>query len=119
MKLLITACRAKKAKEWERRLMKGFQVAPIQMQEDKSNGNVNGEGDINEIKIEKEPSRPEKETPKQKFQRVARQVAAQSTAHKWNVVLQGTLKNSQIGRSSLESRRSIQHLNKAIEEAKK
>lgn len=105
---------------WERQLMKGFQVAPCQnVNDEKSNGNVNGECDINEIKIEKVASRPLNETPKQKFQRVARQVAQQSTAHKWTVVLQGTLKNSQIGRCNKESAKNLQHLGKAIEEAKK
>ncbi|XP_065366954.1 transient-receptor-potential-like protein [Calliphora vicina] len=113
-------CRAKKTKVWERQLMKGFQVAPCQnVSEEKLNGNVNGEGDINEIRVEKDPSRPDKETPKQRFQRVARQVAQQSTAHKWTVVLQGTLKDSQIGRCSKEGVKNLQHLSKALEEAKK
>uniref|UniRef100_A0A1I8N2Y0 Transient receptor ion channel domain-containing protein n=1 Tax=Musca domestica TaxID=7370 RepID=A0A1I8N2Y0_MUSDO len=115
-------CRAKKTKVWERRLMKGFQLGPVENVNDEkapNNGNVNGAGDMNEIKIEKEASRPLNETPKQKFQRVARQVAAQSTAHKWTVVIQGTLKNSQIGRSNQDSAKNLQQLNKAIEEAKK
>lgn len=100
--------------------MKGFQVAPCQnVNDEKSNGNVNAECDMNEIKIEKDASRPGKETPKQRFQRVARQVAQQSNAHKWTVVLQSTLKNSQIGRCSKESAKNMHHLGKAIEEAKK
>lgn len=105
---------------WERQLMKGFQVAPCQnVNEEKLNGNVNGEGDINEIRIEKEPSRPATETPKQRFQRVARMVVQQSNSHKWTVVLQSTLKNSQIGRSTKDTARNLHHLGKAIEEAKK
>ncbi|XP_037811373.1 transient-receptor-potential-like protein [Lucilia sericata] len=113
-------CRAKKTKMWERQLMKGFQVAPCQnVNEEKLNGNVNSECDINEIKVEKDPSRPDKETPKQRFQRVARLVAQQSTAHKWTMVLQSTLKDSQIGRSNKDSVKNLHHLGKAIEEAKK
>lgn len=120
---IFAACRAKKTKIWERRLMKGFHMGPVENVNDeksqKANGNVNGYGDMNEIKIEGEVSKPANETPKQKFQRVARQVAAQSTAHKWTVVLQGTLKNSQIGRSSNDSAKNLVNLNNAIEEAKK
>ncbi|XP_073813847.1 transient receptor potential-like [Musca autumnalis] len=115
-------CRARKTKVWERRLMKGFQLGPVENVNDEklpTNGNVNGAGDINEIKIEKEASRPAQETSKQRFQRVARQVAAQSTAHKWNVVIQGTLKNSQIGRTNQDSAKNLEQLHKAIEEARK
>lgn len=91
--------------------MKGFQVAPVQTADD---------GDMNEIKVEREPSRPEKETPKERFRRIARTVAAQSAAHKWTVVLQGVAKNSQIGCSaSKESYQNLKNLGKAIEEAKK
>lgn len=120
-KKLFSAARAKKTKVWERQLMKGFQVAPCQnVNDDKSSGNINADnGDINEIKVEKEPSKLDKETPKQRFQRVAWQVAQQSTARKWTVVLQGTLKNSQIGRCSQESVKDLQNLGKAINEAKK
>ncbi|XP_075166028.1 transient receptor potential-like isoform X2 [Haematobia irritans] len=115
-------CRAKKAKVWERRLMKGFQLAPVEnVNEENSarNHNVNGVAEMNEIKVEKVASRPPNETPKQRFQRVARMVIAQSTSHKWTVVLQGTLKNSQIGRSNKETAKNVQQLGKAIEEAKK
>uniref|UniRef100_A0A1I8P5H8 Transient receptor ion channel domain-containing protein n=1 Tax=Stomoxys calcitrans TaxID=35570 RepID=A0A1I8P5H8_STOCA len=120
-------CRARKTKVWERRLMKGFQLAPVDNVNDENardgngngNFNVNGYGDMNEIRVEKVASRPAQETPKQRFQRVARQVAAQSTAHKWTMVLQGTLKNSQIGRSNKEAAKNVEQLGKAIEEAKK
>ncbi|XP_037951197.1 transient-receptor-potential-like protein [Teleopsis dalmanni] len=112
-------CRAKRNKDWERRLMKGFHVGPVQMTLSEKDFNVNGDCDMNEIKVEKEPSKPEKETPKERFQRVARTVVAQSTCHKWNVVLSGVAKNSQIGRTTKEGYKDLQHLGKAIEEAKR
>jgi len=68
--------------------MKGFQVAPVQNScELDAFGNVNGQGEMREIKVESIPSRPEKETARERFQRVARTVLLQSTAHRWNVVL--------------------------------
>uniref|UniRef100_A0A1A9V4N0 Transient receptor ion channel domain-containing protein n=1 Tax=Glossina austeni TaxID=7395 RepID=A0A1A9V4N0_GLOAU len=113
-------CRAKRTKVWERRLMKGFQVMPIQgHNEEQCNGNVNAIADMQEIKIEKAASRLEKETAKERFRRVAHTVAAQSTTHKWNLVLQGTLKDSQIGRCNEESYKNLQNLGKAMEEARK
>uniref|UniRef100_A0A1B0BHH4 Transient receptor ion channel domain-containing protein n=1 Tax=Glossina palpalis gambiensis TaxID=67801 RepID=A0A1B0BHH4_9MUSC len=113
-------CRAKRTKVWERRLMKGFQVIPIQSHyEEQSNGNINAIADMQEIKIEKAPSRIEKETAKERFRRVAHTVAAQSATHKWNLVLQGTLKDSQIGRCNKESYKNLQNLGKAMEEARK
>ncbi|XP_017468227.1 PREDICTED: transient-receptor-potential-like protein isoform X1 [Rhagoletis zephyria] len=113
--------RVKRNKVWERRLMKGFQVAPVQVvYAEDANFNVNGEGEINEIRIEKEPSRDPNETPLERFRRVARAVAAQSATHKWTVVLRGVTKNSQIGRcSNHHDADNLQHLGKAIEEAKR
>ncbi|XP_030388495.1 transient-receptor-potential-like protein [Scaptodrosophila lebanonensis] len=113
--------RPRRMKVWERRLMKGFQVAPVQTcgNEQDSYGNVNGEGDMHEIKVESVPSKPAKETAKERFKRVARTVLIQSTTHKWNVALQGTMPNSQIGRCTNDGRKNLHHLGKAIEEAKK
>ena len=103
-------------KVWERRLMKGFQVAPVQASNEPD---VNGEGEMSEVKVESVPSRPAKETARERFQRVARTVLLQSSTPKWNVVLQGTLQNSQIGRSTKYQRKSLHNLGKAIEEARK
>ncbi|XP_022229777.2 transient-receptor-potential-like protein isoform X1 [Drosophila obscura] len=112
--------RPRRIKVWERRLMKGFQVAPVQTSgESDACCNVNGEGDMREIKVESIPSRPAKETARERFQRVARTVLLQSSTHKWNVVLQGTLPNSQIGRCTKNERKNLQNLGKAIEEAKR
>ncbi|BFG05180.1 transient-receptor-potential-like protein [Drosophila madeirensis] len=112
--------RPRRIKVWERRLMKGFQVAPVQTSgESDACCNANGEGDMREVKVESIPSRPAKETARERFQRVARTVLLQSTTHKWNVVLQGTLPNSQIGRCTKNERKNLQNLGKAIEEAKR
>ncbi|KAH8401599.1 hypothetical protein KR009_006741 [Drosophila setifemur] len=111
--------RPRRIKVWERRLMKGFQVAPVQNNcEPDAFGNVNGLGDMREIKVESIPSKPAKETAKERFQRVARTVLLQSTAHKWNVVLRAA-KDSQIGRSTKNERKNLQNLGRAIEEAKR
>lgn len=107
-------------KVWERRLMKGFQVSPVVTSSEQDLlSNVNGEGEMREVKVEKVPSKPEKETARERFQRVARTVLLQSSTHKWNLVLQGTMPDSQIGRSTKMQRKSLQNLGKAIEEAKK
>ncbi|XP_033153959.1 transient-receptor-potential-like protein isoform X2 [Drosophila mauritiana] len=111
--------RPRRMKVWERRLMKGFQVAPVQNGcEPDAFGNVNGQGEMREIKVESIPSKPAKETAKERFQRVARTVLLQSTAHKWNVVLRAA-KDSQIGRCTKNERKSLQNLGRAIEEAKR
>ncbi|KAH8324719.1 hypothetical protein KR074_010266 [Drosophila pseudoananassae] len=111
--------RPRRIKVWERRLMKGFQVAPVQSScETDAFGNVNGQGDMREIKVESIPSKPAKETAKERFQRVARTVLLQSTAHKWNVVLKAA-QDSQIGRCTQNERKSLQNLGRAIEEAKR
>jgi len=100
--------------------MKGFQVAPVQTSSETDLlSNVNGEGEMREIKVERVPSKPEKETARERFQRVARTVLLQSSTHKWNMVLRGTMPNSQIGRSNKAQRKSLQNLGKAIEEAKR
>ncbi|XP_023159908.2 transient-receptor-potential-like protein isoform X1 [Drosophila hydei] len=112
--------RPRRMKVWERRLMKGFQVAPVQVSgEQELLSNVNGDGEMREVKVESMPSRPAKETARERFQRVARTVLLQSSTHKWNVVLQSTLQNSQIGRSTKYQRKSLHNLGKAIEEARK
>nr|XP_016929688.1 transient-receptor-potential-like protein [Drosophila suzukii]XP_016929689.1 transient-receptor-potential-like protein [Drosophila suzukii]XP_016929690.1 transient-receptor-potential-like protein [Drosophila suzukii] len=111
--------RPRRIKVWERRLMKGFQVAPVQNScELDAFGNVNGEGEMREIKVESIPSRPEKETARERFQRVARTVLLQSTAHRWNVVLKAA-KDSQIGQCAKNDRKNLQNLGRAIEEAKR
>ncbi|XP_016974030.1 transient-receptor-potential-like protein isoform X3 [Drosophila rhopaloa] len=106
--------RPRRIKVWERRLMKGFQVAPMQS----SCENVNGPGEMREIKVESIPSKPEKESARERFQRVARTVLLQSTAHKWNMVLRAA-QDSQIGRSTKNERKNLQNLGRAIEEAKR
>ncbi|KAH8299649.1 hypothetical protein KR044_004292 [Drosophila immigrans] len=112
--------RPRRMKVWERRLMKGFQVAPVQASSETDLlSHVNGEGEMREVKVESVPSKPAKETARERFQRVARTVLLQSSTHKWNMVLQGALPNSQIGRSTKYQRKSLQNLGKAIEEAKK
>jgi len=112
--------RPRRMKVWERRLMKGFQVAPVQTSSETDLlSNVNGEGEMREIKIETVPSKPAKETARERFQRVARTVLLQSSTHKWNMVLRGAMPNSQIGRSNKTQRKSLQNLGKAIEEAKR
>ncbi|KAH8270758.1 hypothetical protein KR018_000206 [Drosophila ironensis] len=111
--------RPRRIKVWERRLMKGFQVAPVQSSCDSDAfGNVNGQGEMREIKVESIPSKPAKETAKERFQRVARTVLLQSTAHKWNVVLKAA-QDSQIGRCTKNERKNLHNLGRAIEEAKR
>ena len=92
--------------------MKGFQVAPVQNLSDA----LDSDNEVLEIKIDSH----KKETPKERFQRVARTVASQSTCYKWNEVLRGVAKNSQIGRcANRTSFKNLQQLSKAIEEAKR
>ncbi|XP_017120408.1 transient-receptor-potential-like protein isoform X2 [Drosophila elegans] len=111
--------RPRRIKVWERRLMKGFQVAPMQSScELDAFANVNGQGEMREVKVEAMPSKPDKETARERFQRVARTVLLQSTAHKWNVVLRAA-QDSQIGRCTKNERQSLHNLGRAIEEAKR
>ncbi|KAG5683126.1 hypothetical protein PVAND_012426 [Polypedilum vanderplanki] len=99
---------AKKMKVWERRLMKDFQVAPVEVQEA-------GEGEEN-------ATEENNETPLERFKRVSKQVASQSTTAKWSEVIRSATieANSQIGRCrNRESFRNQQNLLKAMEQARK
>lgn len=94
-------------KIWERRLMKDFQVAPIESQE-------NGENS--------EAPPPSEENPLDRFRRIGKQVASQSTTVKWSEVIRSATieANSQIGRCrNRESFRNQQNLLKAMEQARK
>ncbi|XP_055372723.1 transient-receptor-potential-like protein isoform X2 [Condylostylus longicornis] len=105
--------RAKRAKEWERRLMKDFQVSLITRDDEE-----NKEIDMNVLNLKQEA--PPNENPKEKFIRVARMVAQETVAHKWNTVLNSVSKDSQIGRCcNEESFQSQMNLQKAIDEAQR
>lgn len=100
---------AKRMKVWERRLMKDFQVAPVDMP---GEGNEEGE----------EEEEEEDANPLAKFRRVAKKVANQTTSAKWGQVMSGVgiETNSQIGRcKSRDSFRQQQHLQKAMNEARR
>lgn len=89
---------AKRMKVWERRLMKDFQVAPVQGEEEE------------EPLVEKGIAR---------FRRIAQQVAHQTTSHKWHEAVRGVT-DTQIGRCrNRESFRNQQNLQRAMEEAKR
>ncbi|XP_058456664.1 transient-receptor-potential-like protein [Malaya genurostris] len=100
---------AKRMKVWERRLMKDFHVAPIDIQSD----------------IPEEPEEKEEEediSPLARFRRVARKVASQTTSAKWGQVMtgMGIEPNSQIGKcKTRDSFRQQQHLQKAMHEAQR
>ncbi|XP_058837341.1 transient-receptor-potential-like protein [Topomyia yanbarensis] len=100
---------AKHMKDWERRLMKDFHVAPIDIQ-----------GDIPE-----EPEDIEEEvdpTPLARFRRIAQKVASQTTSAKWGQLMtgMGIEPNSQIGKcKTRDSYRQQQHLQKAMYEAQR
>lgn len=95
----FTAHLAKKMKVWERRLMKDFHVAP-----------VNVDDEVEEKKEERGLAR---------FKRVAKQVVNQTNSHKWDVTVKGVV-DTQIGRcNSRESYKNQENLRKAINEAKK
>ncbi|XP_055601082.1 transient-receptor-potential-like protein [Uranotaenia lowii] len=99
---------AKRMKVWERRLMKDFQVAPIDVQ--------------NEGYDEDEEEPVEDANPLAKFRRVAKKVANQTTSAKWGQVMSGVgiETNSQIGRcKNRDSFRQQQHLQKAMNEARR
>lgn len=84
--------------------MKDFQVAPIEIQENS------------------EPEAPVEENPLDRFRRISKQVASQSTSAKWNEVIRSATieANSQIGRCrNRDSFRNQQNLLKAMEQAKK
>lgn len=90
---------AKKMKVWERRLMKDFHVAPVNVEEE-----------VVEKKEERGLAR---------FKRVAKEVVNQTNTHKWGVAVKGVV-DTQIGRcNSRESFKNQENLRKAIDEAKK
>lgn len=98
---------AKRMKVWERRLMKDFQVAPIDMQNDMAEEDEEAEEDAN---------------PLAKFRRVAKKVATQTVSAKWGEVMSGVgiETNSQIGRCrNRDSFKQQQQLQKAMYEAKR
>lgn len=101
-----TAVLAKRMKVWERRLMKDFQVAPVEIAET----------------TEAEAPAPVEENPLDRFRRISKQVASQSATIKWNEVIRcATIEaNSQIGRCrNRDSFRNQQNLLKAMEQAKR
>uniref|UniRef100_A0A182K248 Transient receptor ion channel domain-containing protein n=1 Tax=Anopheles christyi TaxID=43041 RepID=A0A182K248_9DIPT len=95
---------AKRMKIWERRLMKDFQVAPV------------------EITEQEEEEEEEDANPLARFRRVAKKVANNTTSAKWGQVMTGVGVgiNSQIGRCrNRDSFRQQQQLQKAMAEARK
>ena len=94
-------------KIWERRLMKDFQVAPV---------------DIVDVDESEVPATEQQENPLDRFRRISKQVASQSAAMKWGDIIQrATIEaNSQIGRCrNRESFKKQQNLMKAMDQAKK
>lgn len=94
-------------KVWERRLMKDFQVTPVEVGE---NENSN------------EAPQASEENPLDRFRRIGKQVASQSTTVKWSEVIRSATveANSQIGRCrNRESFKNQQNLFKAMEQAKR
>ncbi|CAO1399889.1 unnamed protein product [Diamesa tonsa] len=97
---------AKRMKIWERRLMKDFQVAPV---------------DIVDVDESEVPLIEQQENPLDRFRRISKQVASQSAAVKWGDIIQrATIEaNSQIGRCrNRESFKKQQNLMKAMDQAK-
>uniref|UniRef100_A0A182RLY7 ANK_REP_REGION domain-containing protein n=1 Tax=Anopheles funestus TaxID=62324 RepID=A0A182RLY7_ANOFN len=95
---------AKRMKIWERRLMKDFQVAPV------------------EIADQEEEEEEEDANPLARFRRVAKKVANNTTSAKWGQVMTGVgvEMNSQIGRCrNRDSFRQQQQLQKAMAEARR
>ena len=98
---------AKRMKIWERRLMKDFQVAPVDM-------DAEAEEDEEEQVVD--------DTPLSRFRRIARIVASQSAAVKWGQVVRSVTieANSQIGRCKRqEGFKNQQNLQKAMQQARK
>lgn len=96
-------------KVWERRLMKDFHVAPVEM----------ADPDVEE---QEEARDKVDESPLERFRRISRQVASQSAGVKWMEVIRGATieANSQIGRcKNRESFKNQQNLLKAMEQARK
>ncbi|KFB51162.1 calmodulin-binding protein trpl [Anopheles sinensis] len=96
---------AKRMKIWERRLMKDFHVAPVEMGEQ-----------------EEQEEEEEDANPLARFRRVAKKVANNTTSAKWGQVMTGVgvEMNSQIGRCrNRDSFRQQQQLQKAMDEARR
>jgi transient-receptor-potential-like protein len=90
-------------------LMKDFQVAPIEIAE-ASEDNENCQQE------------PVEENPLDRFRRISKQVASQSTSAKWNEVIRSATieANSQIGRCrNRDSFRNQQNLLKAMDQARR
>ncbi|XP_054261415.1 transient-receptor-potential-like protein [Macrosteles quadrilineatus] len=97
---------ARKAKVWERRLMKDFHLTPVA-----------GEDDLETLMNQPVP---ENEDVLARFRRVARLAVLSSTQQKWNQVVTSACAASQIGRcNNRMSLRNQQNLQKAMEEARK
>ncbi|XP_052861869.1 transient-receptor-potential-like protein [Anopheles cruzii] len=95
---------AKRMKVWERRLMKDFQVAPVELAE------------------QDEEEEEEDANPLARFRRVAKKVANNTTSAKWGQVMTGVgvEMNTQIGRCrNRDSFRQQQQLQKAMNEARR
>lgn len=95
-------------KIWERRLMKDFQVAPVEQPDD-----------VEEVG---EPNVNIGESPLERFRRISKLVASQSANIKWNEVIRGATieAHSQIGRCrNRESFKNQQTLMKAMEQARR
>lgn len=100
----VAANLGKKVKVWERRLMKDFQVAPI---------------NIDEEPEEVVTPPPTEEKGIARFRRVAKQVVNQTASHKWGEAVKG-VRDTQIGRChNRESFKNQQNLQRAIQEAKR
>uniref|UniRef100_A0A1B6EER2 Transient receptor ion channel domain-containing protein n=1 Tax=Clastoptera arizonana TaxID=38151 RepID=A0A1B6EER2_9HEMI len=95
----------RKMKVWERRLMKDFQVAPINCED--------------EMESLMAPP-PENEDALARFRRVAKLAVLSSSQQKWGQVITSVVKASQIGRcNNRESFKNQQNLQRAMMEAKK
>lgn len=100
----------KKVKIWERRLMKNFQVAPIQAEDEQPAAEP----------VKSLPSAPVgPERGIDRFRRVAKQVVDQTATHKWGVAVRG-VRDTQIGRChNRESYKNQENLRRAIQEARR
>ncbi|XP_053684232.1 transient-receptor-potential-like protein [Sabethes cyaneus] len=102
---------AKRMKVWERRLMKDFHVAPVELQ-----------ADILEEDEAAEEAEEVDANPLARFRRIALKVASQTNAAKWGQIMSGVgfETNSQIGKcKTRDSYRQQQHLQKAMVEAQR
>lgn len=101
--------------------MKGFQVTSIVSNEKLENEQLLSDEGLREVYIDPclKIARPECETPRERFIRIVRTVIGQTSGYKWNVILQNTMKDSQIGCCSRESYHNLENLGKAINEARR